>query len=153
MSAPQHLFAYGSLMCREIMHAVAGILPEGVPAVLPGHRRRVVAGEKYPGIVPDAAETVEGILYLNLPEEALVRLDAFEGEMYCRKIVICVSGGNEIPAETYGVRPEFAHRLGPQLWSYTEFLTSGKALFEAEYAGFSKLTPAPPHHPPHAGTG
>ena len=60
------------------MHAVAGILPEGVPAVLPGHRRRVVAGEKYPGIVPDAAETVEGILYLNLPEEALVRLDAFD---------------------------------------------------------------------------
>jgi gamma-glutamylcyclotransferase (GGCT)/AIG2-like uncharacterized protein YtfP len=139
-----HLFAYGTLMCEDIMHRVAACQPAHAPAALAGYRRCRVSGEEYPGIVSAPGGLVPGLVYFDVPEAAWPRLDVFEGEMY-RRTAVSITGvdvcGDELAleAQTYVVRPQFVHRLLPAEWSLAEFLASGRPRFEAAYAGFEQL--------------
>ncbi len=137
-------FAYGSLMCPDIMARVCGIGEAhglaGETACLTDYRRAPVRGEDYPGIVPAPDGRVTGVLYRGLPATAWPRLDAFEGDMYLRKQVrVSQAGGGMIPAWTYVFRPEFQHLLAPDDWDFEQFLARGKARFEARYLGFGQL--------------
>jgi len=136
----QHCFTYGSLMCDDIMAAVAGLRAAAVPARLDGYRRSPVIGEDYPGMVPAAGDKVDGVLYLELPDAALARLDAFEGDEYRREQVSvqCADGRIE-SAWTYVFKPEYAARLAAGTWDFERFLSTGKARFEARYMGFDAL--------------
>jgi gamma-glutamylcyclotransferase (GGCT)/AIG2-like uncharacterized protein YtfP len=135
----KHLFAYGTLMCQEIMVEVTGFPFRGVGGILRDYHRGTIRGEVYPGIIPRKGGVVEGLVYRDLPEEAWKRLDAFEGEMYSRTVVaIEIDDGTE-QAQTYAVRPEFEHRVGPFPWSFEEFLESNKAFFESRYPGYHAL--------------
>ena len=139
---PRHCFAYGSLMCEEIMFAVAAARPLFVPARLDGYRRAPVDGEDYPGIVPAAGASVAGALYLELPDSAWPRLDGFEGEEYRREAVeVQLPDGRAETAWTYVFKPEYGHRLAAGEWDFAHFLRSGKARFEARYLGFARLEP------------
>jgi gamma-glutamylcyclotransferase (GGCT)/AIG2-like uncharacterized protein YtfP len=75
----EHLFAYGTLMCEDIMREIGGYVTPSMPALLNGFRRCSVKNESYPGIIPDANGSVEGLVYRNVPESSWKRLDAFEG--------------------------------------------------------------------------
>jgi gamma-glutamylcyclotransferase (GGCT)/AIG2-like uncharacterized protein YtfP len=135
----QNLFAYGTLMCRDIMLAVTGFPFRGVRGILRDYHCGTIRGEVYPGIIPSKGGVVEGLVYRVLPEAAWKRLDAFEGEMYSRTIVaIEIDDGTE-QAQTYAVRPKFEHRVGPSPWSFEEFLESNKAFFESRYPGYHAL--------------
>jgi hypothetical protein len=74
-------------MCEEIMVEVSGCRLSHVFGTLNGHERRSVIGEPYPAIVPHQENTVEGVVYRNVPDWAFDRLDRFEGEMYERQSV------------------------------------------------------------------
>ena len=133
------LFAYGTLMCQDIMLAVTGFPFRGVRGLLRDYHRGTIRGQVYPGIVPRGGEVVEGLVYRDLPEDAWKRLDAFEGEMYYRTAVgIELDDGTE-QAQTYVVRPEFEYRVGTAPWSFEEFLESDKGFFESKYPGFHAL--------------
>lgn len=135
-------FAYGSLMCADIMSQVAGRSLDGVVAVLPGHARHPVAGEDYPGLVPDPAGRVEGVLYRGVDAAALARLDAFEGDLYERlAVAVEVPGGGPVTAWCYVFRPACRHLLLPGEWRFEAFLATGKARFQARYLGFAALPP------------
>jgi len=141
-TVPTACFTYGSLMCEDIMAAVCGIRPDHAPATLRGYRRHAVTGAAYPGLVPNARDHVRGVLYLDLPEAAWSRLDAFEGEEYERRIVdVERADGARTQAWTYVFRARFAHRLEAGGWDFERFLREGKARFVAEYIGFDKLPP------------
>ncbi|MCJ7601350.1 MAG: gamma-glutamylcyclotransferase [Desulfobulbaceae bacterium] len=118
-----NFFAYGTLMCADIMHQVAGCLPAHAPATLARYRRCRIRGEEYPAIVGQQGVAVQGVVYLEVPDAAWMRLDRFEGEMYDEG-GMCADG-NRLAADTYVIRPEFAHLLLPSEWSYAEFLRSG----------------------------
>ena len=136
----RNLFAYGTLMCGDIMREVAGCLPASLPGVLQGYRRRTVRGEHYPGLVPGGASRVDGVLYRAVPGFAWARLDDFEGDMYLRHSVrIELPDGATLSAETYLVRPQFLARLGHDEWSYAEFLRSGKEQFCDRYRGYARV--------------
>jgi gamma-glutamylcyclotransferase (GGCT)/AIG2-like uncharacterized protein YtfP len=136
----KHLFAYGTLMCGEIMEEVAGVLPPHGPAILSGYSRWAVQGESYPAVVPDVAGRVEGVVYQNVPDRAWERLDRFEGEMYVRQAVqIELNDGRTLPAETYVARPAFRARLDRREWRYSDFLDHGKAGFQSRYQGYRAL--------------
>lgn len=135
-------FAYGSLMCDDIMTAVCGTRSTRRPATLHGYRRRAVVGATYPGVEPNADHRVQGVLYLELPDSAWPRLDGFEGEEYERRIVdVERADGARTQAWTYVFRARFAHRLAAGGWDFERFLREGKARFVAEYIGFDKLPP------------
>jgi len=135
------LFAYGTLMCTDIMRAASGCrVPAGIPGLLREHCRLYVRGEHYPGLVPRPGSSVAGILYRSLPAAAWALLDRFEGEMYRRCDVRVETGsGVSRPAQTYLVRPEYAARLEERLWELEEFLRYGKAAFQSAYRGYAAI--------------
>lgn len=134
-------FTYGSLMCPDIMSAVAGLALAGEPGVLAGHARHPVADEDYPGVVADPNGRVDGVLYRGLDAGALARLDRFEGEMYRREAVRVNLVGETVTAWCYIVRDAYRDRLLPGEWRFDDFLAEGKARFMARYVGFDALGP------------
>jgi gamma-glutamylcyclotransferase (GGCT)/AIG2-like uncharacterized protein YtfP len=135
-----HLFAYGTLMCNDIMEEIVGSHLFPVSATLRGYRRMRVKGEHYPALVPDAEQHVEGIVYLNISGASWDRLDQFEGEMYSRKMVqVELNDGHTIPAETYVARAEFMDYLVDAKWDFSEFLRKNKGSFRRSYKGYRAL--------------
>lgn len=136
----ENLFAYGTLMCEDIMTQVSGVRLTHVPGFLKGYGRRSVSGEQYPALVPDENGRVEGVLYLNVPGPAWDRLDRFEGEMYARqRVVVEQNDGVVWPAETYVVRPEFRGHLDSSDWDFALFLRTGKDRFMKYYKGYQSI--------------
>jgi gamma-glutamylcyclotransferase (GGCT)/AIG2-like uncharacterized protein YtfP len=134
------LFAYGTLMCEDIMLAVTGQRVSRMAGILRGYQRRTIKGEVYPGLIPKPGGVVEGIVYREVSEGAWALLDAFEGEMYQREIVlVSLADGASIEAHAYVIRPEFENRLGASQWDFEEFLRRGRKTFETQYAGFKAL--------------
>ena len=116
------LFVYGSLELLEVMHAVAGRDFKARHATLAGHRRRLIRGEVYPGIVADSGESVRGVLYQGLVEADLCVLDHFEGEPYRREPVKVTCGETHaVDAYTYVLRDQHAELLTDLGWDVDRF--------------------------------
>ena len=139
------LFAYGTLMCTDIMRAVSGCPdPAGSAGLLRDHTRLCVRGEHYPGLVPRPGASVEGIVYHAVPAAAWARLDRFEGSMYVRAGVdVELADATVCRVLTYLVRPELAGLLEDRLWQLEDFLRHGKADFESAYAGYAAIDTVP----------
>jgi gamma-glutamylcyclotransferase (GGCT)/AIG2-like uncharacterized protein YtfP len=133
----QDLFAYGSLMCEEIMFAVAGEPLRHTRALLPRYHRLSVKNEPYPGVVPCVGSSVDGIVYHDITTEGWSRLDRFEGEMYSRGLVkVVYENGGEAHVHCYIFRPEFRQRLTTEEWDFDIFLRHEKKVFQTRYPGF-----------------
>lgn len=140
----QDLFAYGTLMCADIMRAVSGCPnPAGISGLLRDHCRLRVRGEQYPGLVPRSGASVEGIVYRAVPASAWARLDRFEGDLYVRTGVDVELADKTIRrVQAYIVRPGRTGCLEERAWKLEEFLRHGKARFESAYAGYAVITDA-----------
>ncbi len=135
-----NLFAYGTLMCDDIMYEVSGYHLPGEPGTLKGYSRRSVTGENYPAIMPDREAAVEGITYRNVPGSAWHRLDRFEGEMYERRhVTVILNDRTELSAETYIIHPEYLEHLDQSGWDFDDFIRKGKASFQRNYKGYHLL--------------
>jgi gamma-glutamylcyclotransferase (GGCT)/AIG2-like uncharacterized protein YtfP len=136
----RHLFAYGTLMCNDIMAEISESHLSHISATLRGYRRICVKGEHYPALVPDVEGCVEGVVYLNVPGSAWARLDRFEGEMYSREIVqVERNDGLNMPAETYVARDEFMDDLVEIEWDFADFLRKYKESFCRSYKGYRAM--------------
>jgi gamma-glutamylcyclotransferase (GGCT)/AIG2-like uncharacterized protein YtfP len=134
------LFTYGTLMSSDIMMRVAGCQLDSRPASLHGFFRSKVRDEMYPGIREEDGGEVLGLLYLEVPAEAIERLDLFEGEMYERRqVTVRLDSGEEKAVMTYIFRPQYHNLLTGIPWEYDEFLSLGKQKFEDGYLGFDAL--------------
>lgn len=136
----ESLFAYGTLMCEEIMQEVTGHKLPHVAATLEGHNRLCVKNAQYPGLVENSKSKVYGIVYQGVTAPVWQRLDGFEGEMYLRKTVqIEASDGTVLYADTYLVKPNYTNYLEPVEWDYDEFLRSGREKFRKAFKGYSSI--------------
>ena len=136
----QNLFAYGTLMCDDIMTEVSGRRFSCVPAILRGYRRMRVKREHYPALVAATGSHVEGVLYLDVSQPAWARLDRFEGEAYTREPVqVELPDGSEIAAATYVVHGDFTTCLDETEWDLATFHRDGKESFRASYKGYRAL--------------
>ena len=134
------LFAYGTLMCPDILQEVSGLALHGEPAVLHGFARYRVRGEHYPAIIPEDRGQVEGLLYAPPDTGAWRRLDLFEGAMYVRSSVQVETPNSTLyAAETYVLRPDYQGCLDNADWDFEHFMKTGKAAFADEYKGFTEL--------------
>ena len=127
-------------MCSDIFVKVAGCQAEYAQATLDNFFRAKICGREYPGIIHRPQATVVGVLYFDLSDKALERLDAFEGEMYLRENVdVKAEHHGLVTAMTYVVKPQYRAILTEEAWSYQEFLAVGKAKFVETYFGFGEL--------------
>jgi len=71
-------------------------------ATLEAHARFEIAGETYPGMIARDDGSVQGVLYFNVTDEDVARLDAFEGSEYRRDVVtVTLDAGEQAAACTY----------------------------------------------------
>lgn len=133
------IFTYGTLMIPEVMYAVTTREFRFDNAILRGYARFTVKGESYPGIFPVKDAVTEGIIYFNVDELSLARLDAFEGDLYQRKPARVETKEREIrDAETYVIKPEYRGCLSSKEWNVKEFNQKHLGAFLETYQGFQK---------------
>lgn len=120
--AAANVFTYGTLLFPEVMAAVAGRSFAAVPARLAGFVRVGVRGAVYPGAREEAGGSIGGVLYLEVDDDALSRLDRFEGELYERRVVsVRRDDGAACAAQVYVV-PAVRHgRLSGAPWDVERF--------------------------------
>jgi len=131
-----NILAYGTLMIPEVMYAVTARKFRFEKAILRGYARFRVKGESYPGIIPVTDAMTEGIIYLDVDEWSLERLDEFEGDLYQRTPVRVETEEREIrDAETYVIKPEYRGCLSSKKWNVTEFSQKHLKAFLETYQG------------------
>jgi len=134
-----NIFTYGTLMISDVMYAVTTREFRFIDAILRGYARFTVKGESYPGIIPVTDAVTEGIIYFNVDEPSLARLDIFEGDLYQRTPIQAeTQGGKILNAETYVIKPEHLGCLSLQLWDVTEFTQKDLKAFLNSYKGFQQ---------------
>lgn len=133
------LFAYGTLMVPEVMQRICGYAAPGQSAMLRDYRCRQLSGEVYPAIVPWLGERVEGVIYRGVTPAQLLRLDAFEGEMYQRQAVTVVADRVSTFAQTYVLVPAFSKLLSDTPWSLASFVPRGIQDFLADCPGLATV--------------
>ena len=116
----RHVFTYGSLMFDAVWSLVVAERYRSMAARLDGHVRHAIAGEDYPGMVARADQRVDGVMYLDVADVDLARLDRFEGDDYRRaSLVVACADGVDREAETYVYLP--VDRLLPTPWEPDAF--------------------------------
>jgi len=133
------IFTYGTLMISDVMYAVTAREFRSIKAILIGYARFTVKGESYPGIIPVTNAVTRGVLYFDVDESSLERLDAFEGGLYQRTPIMAEMTGGEIcNAEAYVIRPRFRNHLSSSEWNAKEFVQKHLKAFLETYSGFKK---------------
>ena len=133
------IFAYGTLMIPEVMYAVTTRKFRFDNAILRDYARFTVKGESYPGIIPVTDAVTEGIIYFDVDELSLTRLNAFEGDLYqLTPILAEIKGGDIFNAQAYVVKPKFRNHLSSLEWNVTEFAQKHLEAFLESYSGFKK---------------
>jgi len=131
------IFTYGTLMIPEVMYAVTTREFRFKNAILRGYARFTVKGESYPGIIPATDAVTEGILYFDVDELSLERLDAFEGVLYQRTPILVEMEGEEIfNALAYVIKPKFRNYLSSSEWNVKEFAQKHLEAFLETYSSF-----------------
>ncbi len=136
----EQLFAYGTLMCEDIMSSIVGSEQPRIEGILKGYRRLKLQNEYYPAIIEQENCEVKGVVYYGVVESGWRQLDRFEGEMYRRQMVeIQIADGSEINAYTYVLKEQYRGRLSQNEWNFAEFLKNGKRVFMSNYSGYSEI--------------
>jgi len=126
-------------MIPEVMHVVTTRELRNMDAILRGYARFTVKGESYPGIIPVTDAVTRGIVYFDVDELSLERLDAFEGDLYERTPILAeIKEGGILNAEAYVIKRQFGDYLSSKEWSAKEFVQKYLKAFLETYSGFQK---------------
>jgi gamma-glutamylcyclotransferase (GGCT)/AIG2-like uncharacterized protein YtfP len=126
-------------MIPSVMHAVTARHFRSQKAILRDYARFRVKGESYPGIIPVTDAITEGIVYFNVNEFSLERLDTFEGDLYERTRIRVETEKKEIlNAQAYVIRSKYLGYLSRKAWDVKEFIKKDLEMFLMTYSGFPK---------------
>jgi len=126
-------------MISDVMSAATAREFRFKNAILRGYARFTVKGESYPGIIPVTHAVTQGVIYFDVDESSLERLDAFEGDLYQRTPILAEIKGEEmISAEAYVIKPQFSGYLSSKEWNEKEFVQKHLKAFLETYSGFQK---------------
>ena len=81
------LFVYGSLMSLKVINRIIGRIPKSSKAELPHFHRYKIKDKMYPAISEKLDGIVDGILFDELENSDIVKLDIYESDEYVRKLV------------------------------------------------------------------
>lgn len=133
-----HVFSYGTLMFPDVWRAVVRKDFAQIEGMLQGYAIYRVRNEEFPGIVPaDASQSVSGVLYLDVDDRSVRRLDRFEGTFYRRETVtVQCNDGWQRQGAAYIVDDWSRPQLLMESWRCEEFVASGGLRrFLARYGG------------------
>lgn len=133
-----NVFTYGSLMFPEVWERVTGLTSPGHAATLADYTARRIRGQTYPALVAEPGKVTAGVLYLDVPPEAIARLDAFEGSFYDRiPVQVRPEDGTEVSAWVYLAGAGAGPDILPETWDAAWFARDGLKTFLRQDPGFS----------------
>jgi len=145
-----HLFTYGTLIFPEVWQAVVGRPFATIAGHVSGYALHRVRDAVYPGMVATTTGApVAGIVYLDVSDDAVARLDRFEDDFYqrCTVAVVC-DDGRLREADTYLVPEQRRAELTDEPWTCQAFAESGDlSHFMARYKGFLRASNMPAQPP------
>ncbi|WP_334119938.1 gamma-glutamylcyclotransferase family protein [Limnobacter sp.] len=131
----RHVFVYGSLMYLPVWaQVVKGVYP-CQNAIAKGFQRLAVPGETYPAMVESQGTQVQGLLWLDVLQDDMKRLDEFEGPEYARREISVTlnTSGETMQVDTYiWLNPAALTR---ELWSVSQFEAEGLQAFLDRHMG------------------
>ena len=145
-----HVFTYGTLMFPEVWQAVVGRPFATIAGHVSGFALHRVRGAVFPGMIETTTgQRVPGIVYLDVDEDAVARLDQFEDTFYRRQSVpVACDDGRLREAQAYLVPEEHRAELTDEPWTYQAFAESGDlGHFMARYKGFVRAASKPSQPP------
>ena len=126
-------------MIPDVMYAITTREFRFIDAILRSYSRFTVKGASYPGIIPAAEASTEGIIYFNVDEMSLAQLDRFEGELYRRtSIQVEAEGGKILDAEAYVIKSNYQSYLSSKAWDVNKFTKTYLETFLENYQGSPK---------------
>ena len=137
-----HIFTYGTLMFPDVWRSVAGRAFETVAGTARGFSIFRVQNALFPGIIAAAVDdSVRGVVYLDVDDAAVTRLDRFEDDFYVRQTLsIACDDGRELSADAYVVPVNQRAMLTNEPWTREAFVESGGLQqFVRRFAGFARL--------------
>jgi len=113
-----NVFTYGTLMFKPVWIKVTGILYKSQNARIYGFSRKSVTGQQYPVLIPAGKDqTVKGVLYLDVSEPVLKKLDRFEGSAYLRqKVEAEINNKRKVTAHAYVLKKEYYSVIDEREW-------------------------------------
>lgn len=129
------VFTYGTLQFPEAMQAVTGLMLIPVPATLSGYQCLKIKGRTFPGLFKKEEAITTGMLYRELDQQSIERLDQFEDVMYERCLVDVKVGDKSEQAYVYVTQKEYEACLMDQNWSLEEFRKKYLKLYLKRIAG------------------
>ena len=137
-----HVFTYGTLMFPQVWKAVVGRDFASVDGAAAGYAIYRVRDAVFPGITPAGDhDSVRGVVYLDVDERSVARLDLFEDDFYRRQTLwIECNDGQRRAADAYVVPPENSAVLTDEVWRADEFVASGGLdHFIRRFQGFERI--------------
>lgn len=136
-----HVFTYGTLMFPDVWRAVVGRMFASVEGTASGYAVFRVRDAVFPGIIAAADCVVRGVVYLDVDQRSLERLDRFEDDFYKRQAVhVACDDGHQRSAEAYVVPAANRNVLTNEPWDRESFVASGGLkYFVNRFAGFSRI--------------
>ncbi len=133
-----HLFAYGSLMFEEVWSRLARGSYVKRSARLHGFSRRKVRDDVFPVVFRSHdADWVDGVVYLNVTADDIVKLDVFEGELYDRQQhTVVVEQQEKAVAAVYVLKDDYCYMTDEAMWDPAWFAREGLVMFLHGYRGF-----------------
>src|ERR1051326_9249432 len=122
-----HVFTYGTLMFPEVWRAVVGREFNSTEGTAAGFAIFRVQGAVFSGIAPAGKKsTGRGVVYLDVDNASLQRLDAFEDDFYERlSIFVNCDNGRRLEAQAYIVPDANRHVLTSEAWDRDQFVATG----------------------------
>lgn len=133
----KNIFVYGSLMFEPVWNRVVSGKYSKIEGQLFGYARFGIKDEHYPGLVEQPG-LVDGVIWLEVSETDIEKLDRFEGEYYRRhQVFVADSHDRCLDCETYVITDDYRHLLDNQPWDADQFLEQHLQSFIDEYVGFN----------------
>ena len=119
---PHNIFAYGTLMFPEIIQALTGFENKPEIALLKKYSRFAIKKASFPGIIEDNNGEVEGMIYCDVDDRALVLLDWFEADIYVRNQVSVETRNGPVDGFAYVVSEKHRNKLANVPWEPEKFI-------------------------------
>jgi len=117
-----HLFVYGCLSLPEVLKHVTGRTFRTEEGVLHGYARLQIKDEPDAALIPFPDNQTEGVVYFDVDDESLRKMDALQGPLFKRTEVNVQTGTDRwAEAETYVFNLKERKRLVAKAWDETEF--------------------------------
>lgn len=130
------VFTYGTLQFPEVMQAVIGLDVKPVAATLSNYQRFKIKERTFPGLIKKQGIITDGMLYRDLDETVIEKLDQFEDVMYQRCLVDVQVNNETEQAFVYVTQKEYEDCLLDQEWSLEEFRRKYLKLYLKRITGF-----------------